>query len=386
MLALKNLDISGNQLSGNIGIFAKCFPNLISLNASDNCLEDVFPMVSATVTSLDISKQTISRVVPIYLADMSEMSLATKIPSILLYNHEKQTFTTNLDLHCITSYDSFEMTMSYQNGVLAIPYISEQNTYYGNSGDTLNVAVVNSEGEREGSAFRISLKYDEGDCNFDGKIDVLDLQTDILYIMENYKQRPFNFTAANLWKDDVINVQDVICYVNMLMDQESENDENVSNARASVRNSNAVADAEVEVCDGQLMLNSNQEIAAFDITISGANNISVAKNLEQMGMTINKKVQENSVRIIGYSLNGACIPAGLFKIGSIGRTSYVRQAMLSDSDANEIKASCGATITGIKITESKPENDKNIYDIQGRKVNGMDHKGIYIQNGRKIMK
>ena len=387
MTNVKELNISGNQFSGNIGLFANCFAVLTSLDASDNCLEDVYPVIPSTVTNLDLSKQTIARVVPLHLANLSVADIATKVPSILIYDHANQTFTPNINLLCTTPDNTWGMTMSYQNGQMAVPYVSEQNTYYGESGDTLNVAVVNNDGSREGSTFRISLSFDEGDGNFDGQVNILDLQTNILYIMENYQTRPYNFTAANLWKDEQINVQDIICQVNLLMDMETADAEQTVNARRNAPASKAAtSDAEVYVQGNQLVLNTVQPVAAFDIVVSGANSMNIAQSLEQEGMSVSTKVQRGGLHIIGYALNGAYIPSGVSTIGTLDANASVRSAMLSDSEANAVSVAIGGTTTGISLIEKERLSDGNpVYDLQGRKIS-VPRKGLYIQNGLKVVK
>ena len=384
MTHVRQLNISGNKFSGNIGLFANCFAGLTSLDASDNCLEDVFPIIPSTVTTLDLSKQTIARVVPLHLSNLSVDSIATKVPSILLYDHANQTFTTNINLLCTTPDNTWGMTMAYQNGQLAVPYVSEQNAFYGESGDTLNVAVIDNNGTREGSTFRISLLFDEGDCNFDGKVNILDLQTDILYIMENYQTRPYNFTAANLWKDVQINVQDIICQVNLLMSMETIDDRQTANNRRYAPARNALAsDAEVYVRGNQLVLNTVQPVAAFDIVVRGANSMTIARGLELDGMTVSTKAMRDGLHIIGYALNGTCIPSGLSTIGTLDTGGSVRSAMLSDSEANAVNVAIGKTTTGINDIETTIEDA--VYDLQGRKVIG-PHKGLFIQNGHKVVK
>ena len=76
-IALKNVDVSNNQFTGNVGLFAACFPNLTTLDASQNCLEDVYPMISPNVTSLNIGQQTINRIVELDLSNLSVETMAT---------------------------------------------------------------------------------------------------------------------------------------------------------------------------------------------------------------------------------------------------------------------------------------------------------------------
>lgn len=383
---IKTLNISHNQLSGNVSPFANIFPSLTSLNASENCFEDVFPAISPSVTELDISKQTITRIIPFDLESLFEDDITANVPTILLYDHVNQTYLDDINLLCTTPDNSWGMTLSYLNGQLTIPTVSGQNTYYGESGDMLNVAITYKYVTREGSDFRIQLYFNEGDGNFDGQVNVLDLQTSILYIMEKYPTRPFNFTAANLWKDDVINVQDIICQVNQLMTTEEEQAQ-AANARRNAPSSTVTDDAFVYVQDGKLVFNSNQPVAAFDLRINGANRLYPVNNLEQMGMTFVTMEETEGLHVIAYSMNGACIPSGTSVIGTVdSNTATLSHAMLSDSEANAITVSFSGMTTAIENINTPANNQKAAYDMQGRQVNESTHKGLYIKNGQKIIK
>ena len=389
MLAnLKEVNISGNQLTGNIGQFVSCFTSITSLDASGNCLEEVSPMIPATVTSINLGQQTISRVVDLHLASLSAEYITEHVPSILLYDHANQTYSSDINLLCSTSDETWSTVIACQNGQVTFRETSEKNDYHGQTGDVLNVSVLNNNGTREGSTFHLALTFDEGDGNFDGQVNVLDLQTNILYIMEDYQTRPFNFTAANLWKDEIINVQDIICQVNLLMNNNPSDTQLTASARMNAPTIETNCDASVYIQNGQLMLNTNSPVAAFDIIISNARSINLTNNLEFNGMTISTKALSNGIHIIGYSMTGTHLPVGISVIGTFDtKMASVYSAVLSDSKANAISVlrnGSGST-TGIEsIGTSTLEND-NIYDMMGRKTS-MPHKGIYIKNGSKIMK
>lgn len=361
MTNIKELNISGNQFSGNIGICANCFAGLTSLDASDNCLEDVYPVIPSTVTTLDISKQTIARVVPLHLANLSVDSIATKVPSILLYDHANQTFTPNINLLCTTPDNTWGMTMACHNGALSIPYVSEQNTYYGESGDTLNVAVVYNNGSREGSTFRVRLSFDEGDGNFDGKVNILDLQTTLNYMFEEYASKPYNFTAANLWKDEIINVQDAVCLVNKLLDMNIISSRQPSAAKR-VATQSSEASASVTIENGYLTIISAVPVSAFDIMISTNQQAEIESALNDMGFTCMSKQNGNNLHLVGYSLSDAELPAGETAICELnsGNVSYV---MLADRNANEISVSQnGGTTTSVQSSIFSPASQE-VYRI-----------------------
>ena len=381
MANIKSLNISGNQLTGNVSLFANSFPALTSLNASENCLEDVYPTISPSVTELDLSKQTIARIVPFHLANLSVDDIATKVPSILLYDHANQTWETDINLQCTTDDNSWGMTMAYQNGQLSIPYVSEQNTYYGESGDTLNVAVINNNGTREGSTFRIKLSFDEGDGNFDGQVNVLDLQTTINYMFEEYTNKPYNFTAANLWKDEVINVQDAVSLVNILLEGNSASaPSRAYNHAQRVTSITSGDDVTVFVADGKLVINAAVPVSSFDIVVSTGSKFSMNEPITSAGFTCTVKNTNNEVHLVGYSLSGATLPAGENVLGTLNE-GVVTYSMLADAEANEITTTFGATPTGINSTTSDTQRLNEVYRIPL----GAKRSIVIDANGKKYM-
>lgn len=386
MTHLQELNISDNRLSGNIGVFAHFCPNLESLNASDNNISDVIPMIAPEV-SVDLSGQSLPLVGDLHLADISPEALAQTLPSVLFYNHEAQVYNDELFVACsqvepeLVGEDSWYVVLDYANGETDIPFVSEQNVYNGQSGDVLYMETL------DGTTFSVHLFFDEGDANFDGQVDVLDLQTDINYIFEDYKGRAFNFTAANLWNDELINVQDVICQVNLLMSMPS-TDAEPEDARQQNRSKAAATEASLFVESEKLILSTECPVAAFDILIKGVSELTVSKAIEQMGFTCVQRKVADGVRLIGYSLGNAVIPAGDWQIASQTNTPVVsvEKAMLSDAEANAISVRWNSTPTGIKENRADKADKPVIYDLQGRKVNDRMSKGLYIQNGHKVVK
>lgn len=308
-LAIQKMNISDNRFSGNIGLFANCFANLNSLNASGNCLEDVFPMIPTTVTSLELGRQTISRVVPLHLSKLTLAELAMKVPTILIYDHASRSYSPNISLLGTTQDGDFSMSMVYRDGQMSMPYVSEQNTYYGESGDTLNVALLNADGTPEGSTFRISLGFDVGDGNCDGKVNVLDLQATLNYMFGEYKDRPYNFTASNLYKDEVINVQDVVLMVDKLLNaDESSNIKRYERVRTYEGDVMEATDASLYWCDNELILNTKVGVTAADICFAG--NASIIWNLQKKGFNTSEKKDADGIHAVIYSLSGAEIPVG----------------------------------------------------------------------------
>ena len=354
---LKTLNLSNNYITGNLGAVANCSPVLTTLNASNNCFEDVIPMIPATVTNLNISKQTISRVVPLHLSNYSVETILPTIPTILIYNHTQQTYTPNINLLITTDDNNWGVSLACQNWLLTMLSSSDQNVYYGENGDTLNVAIVNNDGTLEGSTFRMSLSFEEGDGNLDGKVNILDLQTMLNFMFEEYNDKPFNFTASNLCKESpwgrneqVINVQDAVCLVNKLLEKEPSLGSSEVHAREGVSQS-SYQDASLYFEERQLVIHSSIPVSAFDIVVSTNQKCELSSALQENGFMCSIKENRGRVHLIGYSLNGVTLPARAI-ICSVDEGT-IDYAMLSDKDAQEISCSLGGTATIIRGTSIK---------------------------------
>lgn len=323
---LTELNIANNSLSGNLGIMAACFPNITSIDAHGNCLSDIYPMISEKVINLNVSGQTIDRIVEYNLSNTSIEELVQQIPTILLYNHATQNYTRPLNLRCSME-DGFGMTISYINGHISISDVSEQNAYHGESGDVLDVMALSSNSSEVNSTLTLKLFFEEGDANFRNGLDIADLQSTILYVFGDYPSYlPFNFTAADTYTDNLINVQDVVSTVNLLL-----NIPTASQTRFKAPNnneSNNREDNQIWIEDGRIMVKTDNPIAAMSIDL----NSSADFNLSKYGMT----VTSNGTRTIAYSLNGGCIPTGTNEIGTCPSDAQIVNVTLSTEDAQLI--------------------------------------------------
>ena len=378
---ITSLNISGNQFTGNIAPFANSFPDLVSLDASNNYINEVNPMISPNVTSLNLDRQTIEDIVDLPLSDFTQGLLAEKIPSVLLYNHQQQSYNAPLYLFCSAGND-WSIILAYQNGQVSIPYVSEQNAYKGESGDILEAEVVDSNGYSKGTSLKLSLSFDEGDANFNGSVDILDLQATLNYMFEEYNNRPFNFTAANLWQDEQINVQDAVCMVNLLMEETPVESESAA-PMLYVNTDTQYAEANVYCEDGILIINSTKPVAAFDIMIGGSQTITIATALQQQGFTCNYKQTANGLHLIGYSLGGSTLSIGETVLGQLNNVNaIVTYAKLADANADEItSATSNQGTTGINNVLS-PDDSSEVYRL--RLGNG--HFISIDKDGNKILK
>jgi hypothetical protein len=258
--------------------------------------------------------------------------------------------------------------------------LSDNNTYYGQSGDMLYYTYPSSSNEVANSFCQFKFNFDMGDVNMFGGVDILDLQAMISYMVEEYN-RPFNYTAANLWADSDINVQDAILLVNKLL--EMDNSSGVR-TRASVSEYEGDVEAVVYCQDGELRLYTTKEIAAFDIVVSGCNAIEIAEDLFRYGLVCGVKQSGNSTHLVGYSLTKGCLPQGDIVIGSLSADGnpYVCGAALSDLDATKVISGMNSSdVTGIRTVKNSSDAD-----IRYRLPLGHNHAIMIDVNGKKTIK
>lgn len=353
---LKTVNISNNKFSGNISLFANNCPVLQNLDASFNCIADVMPAISSTVTTLDLSHQTIDRIIDLDLVNLNPEAWLSTVPTVLTYDHQAQSYKDNLNLLCTTaelsdfdmnSTDNWGVILNYADGQLPMLYsLSEQNAYYGESGDILNVALLNDDYTQEGTTFKMRLSFASGDANFSGGVDVTDLQTIILRIFDKYNDLPFNHTAANTVKDDVLNVQDVVGEVNILLSNNSDKAQAARIVKPKVVN--ATSEAAVYCNNNELKINTTIPVAAFDIIVDNASSLSVSDHLSVLGITCATRETSQGTHIIGYSLTGGTIPVGDTTIASFkGIGHSVSSAVLADVQASNISVAMNAETTSV---------------------------------------
>ncbi len=361
---LTTLDLSDNLLSGNLGILGsdKVLPALKRLDVEHNCFSDAYPAVPATV-DLDYAYQRIARVMPVDFATLRDidfealrgidftnpgpeaMAMLEQLPpTITLYRHKLQTWyppeayvftTAHPDgVDAIRAIDDWTVAVAWNSYGPYLPFVSEDfYVYYGKSGDTIH-AIVGATSPADGllhntgTDFKIRLSFADGDVNFDGLVNVTDLQSIINYIFEIYNManvKPFNFTSANRQAaDEVIDVKDAVLMVSLLLD------------KSAAPLTRGAEEPELAYnAGGFLQISSARPVAALELTIWGDDEIAISRALRSAGMTCEISRHDGYSRVVAYSLEGNTLAAGTLQLGSIG-SNVVTEAVLSDAFAETI--------------------------------------------------
>lgn len=372
---ITEINISGNRLKGNAGTFANAFPNLKKLYATKNRIEEVYPRISSNVTDLKLDSQCIERVMSLQLTESAILSFAEQIPTVVSYNHIQQDYNSPINLY-IEGKEGWGAKLSYSDGISYGPYTYGQNVYTNEKDDTLTVYVMDAYDSKTGTELLLKILFDVADANFDGYVDVLDLQATILHIFGSYNERTFNYTAANAYADSLVNVQDVVVMVNMLLEKmdsivvpeqysgEEEFSNNISTSSAYIYRKG-----------DQIVMRSDVPVAALSIKASG----DVKWNLNKYGM-IQSTLNSN---VVGYYLNKNTLPLNEEIVLGEGRNFVIHSATLSDSYADKVDMDIyndmPTLIDGVNIYD---DADNEVYGISGTKAKGLV-KGINIIRNNK---
>ena len=381
---IDTLKINGNEFSGNLGILAHCLPSLTYLDASYNKFEEIYPEIPSSVKYLNIRGQQIERTIELNLSNIDIENLKTQIPSIILYDPKAYGFKNEVGVLMSTEALSEGATPSgekwslqlYIAGSNVMPTVVGSNTYKGRSGDTLYVYGM-QDGELNGIRCNVKLSFDQGDANFFNGIDASDLQATILYAFGEYSTMPFNFTAANTYEDDVINVQDVACTVNILLSLMAQDVNN-----PSLRRIKSVQDDDVEariiLSGGKVILYSEKPIAALTLKASG----DVEWIADRYGLT--QSVAGSNM--VAYSLAGAEIPSGATVIGEYSGNAEILSASLADSMALPVSVSVDLDAeSGVDHLPFDIDDNCQIFDVTGLRhtslVKGLN---IIVRDGKTV--
>lgn len=397
---LQSLDLSDNNLSGNIGLLAysqeeipsvlQHFPHLDSLSAARNSLDGVYPPLPASISTLDLTDQHIFETVDMDFSALTPEDIAEKIPNLLLYNHKEQSYNnthvmmlSNYAPHAAVvpehPYCGVEVSIADGNVLLEC---GENTVYYGESGDTLYVTYPVASEEVKDSYFYTRFFFQRGDANFVPSVDITDLQATINFIFDEYSQYPFNFTAADTYTDHSINVQDVVCTAQIILDTENSSEVNaVSSGRMLLPKSDqSSACARLYVEDGKLILSSPVPVSAFEIIYEG--DIRFEREMALRDYDVLQQDKNGKSKAVAYSLAGSALPAGNIVIGEcVGEQLRLLDVKLSDNQAQYIPASVGNTATQINGLDADRDSEE-YYSVDGVRTN-RPKVGLYIVRSRK---
>lgn len=127
-----------------------------------------------------------------------------------------------------------------------------------------------------------------------------------------------------------------------------------------------------------VILSGDAKTYPFAITISTAS--AVEDNLLN-GVTIATDLDPETSYILAKGVNGL----GFYKVDPTDTKLAANKAYLNNANGSFFSLKLDGAVTGIQSVENAAENAP-AYDLQGRRLPQVPTKGLYIQNGKKIMK
>ena len=409
---LEYLDLQRNKLTGNISTLANALPALKTLDVHENRFSTVWPALAETIENVNISNQTITDIVArVDLRDMTEEGFFSTLPSIVFYDPDTRTYADNISIgvQSQTNWGTFTVNYNASNDFTITGYC----TWKGASGDIAKCSYTDAKNKT--TNFNANFFYDMGDVDFNGLINVSDLQQSINYLFkESYSgYNRYNFTAGDLIADNSINVLDIVKHVDLLLSltpnpSPTGEGSRYNQLRRKAEEYSQLPEASIYVKDGKLMLNASRPVAAMDIIIGNEgtkergnenSNLAFSSLLSPLSSVAQRQLTDGQLHLIIYSTSGKTLPAGISTIGTCSNNATISNAMLVDEDAVEMNAKLNdatVVVTGIEslTPNPSPTGEGSIYDLEGRKVgdnsqlstrNSQLPKGIYIVNGKKVV-
>ena len=407
---LEYLDLQRNKLEGNISTLVGALPSLKTLDVHENRFSSLWPAFPETLENVNISTQTITDITAkLDLRDMTDEGFFSTLPSIVFYDPATRTYAEDIKVNVQSQNNWSTFTLNY-NGSNDFT-VSGSCTWKGASGDIAKCSYTDSTNKT--TTFNANFFYDMGDVDFNGLVNISDLQQSISYLFKetysNYAR--YNFSAGDMNADNAINVLDIVPHVDLLLSMNSltpnpspTGEGSSQSSRTSRTNQTSqtslpeqtMAEASLYQQGGKLILKTSRAVAAMDIFISPVDHFATSS---LQGMTIAKKTMEDGqLHLIIYNTTGKTLPAGETVIGTCSTTATVTGAMLVDEEAQPINTmlnDSAATPTGLNSLTPNPsptgEGSRNIYSLDGRKIvngsltDGTLPKGIYIVNGKKVV-
>ncbi len=386
---LTTLSLYGNSLTGNATEMVRGLSSLKSLNISYNLLTGLTSLPSS-VTSLSKGGQ-LTGASSEYLADLSPLAFyisekqKVKLPSIMTYD-----LPTNSNL-AATMYimergntyakDYYGTLQAYDKNMFTY-YTSWVNNPYVYDYEQQHAVFLRSS---DGTIYPATIEYVVGDANMSGYTDLLDVQTTISKVLSPSVVYLFNKSAANTFSDNVINVQDVVCTVNIVLGKATvsiETPAETGNHDQPVLLSRHTADNAgtntLYISDERLWIDNSAEVAAIELDLRGVSSDEVSLALNRNDFQMASRNTDSGSRHIIYSLTGKTVPTGTTALLRLSHNyGEVAEAVLSSLDAKALNVTIGVTPTAIQSVESGSKvvarlNGDGIVITSSREINNAE--------------
>ena len=393
---LTEVNMMGNELTGDIYPFATKLPNLTKLNLSYNQLTAVSQVIPNTkLTYYDflrgfqfVDYQTKQVVEGAPVTDITPgVPVAIEFNTLQTYRHEYSDY----------GYDCTDLYRYYLNekgSWTTSGWELQRNSdklwtlYSGWSNYPLHapkgVPVMYTHGDPWYSQLSFIVRFDwtDGDVNADQRVDVADLQSVVYYALNDSKAdgNMFNFTTADVNSDDKINVSDIVGSVDYVLNYvETEPSQAPSYGhRAPASQMNTLS------WDGHnAILTHADAVAALQLTVTGVamGQLHVSEALKSRFSVAMREVA-GGVRVVVYSADGRTLEPGIHQLlTDLPASAVVTDIRLSDAEARHLDVTNDGGATSLSILDSQfSVGDAPVFDLNGRRLGAWDTlpEGIYV--------
>jgi hypothetical protein len=225
----------------------------------------------------------------------------------------------------------------------------------------------------------------KGDANGSGDVDVADVITTVNYAA-GQEPKPFIFEAADMNRDQAIDILDVIGIIKVIMNpDEGAQTSALATATYTVEDGVVYVDSPVALAGVQVQLafGSDERLTMKDERVSVADDM---KGFE----TTSAWLTDDDYLFLAYSMSGKTLAPGKHALLNIG-AGQIAKIRLSDTSGRNVEA-IGSEATGIDRMGKDVMTVKGVYNMSGQKVAGSADKmkslpkGVYIINGEKVVK
>lgn len=222
----------------------------------------------------------------------------------------------------------------------------------------------------------------EGDANGSGDVDVADVITTVNYAA-GMDPKPFIFEAADMNKDNMIDILDVVGIIQKILNPAASREMTVE----------SVATYTIE--DGVVYVDSPVDLAGVQVqlTLDGRSKkeeVRVSEDLSGFEQT-SAWLTDNDYLFLAYNMNGKTLSAGKHALLTIG-DAEIASICLSNSMGGNVSVVEDGTTSIQQTTDGQHTAHSGIYNIHGQRVAASANqlpllkKGVYIVDGKKVIK
>ena len=235
-----------------------------------------------------------------------------------------------------------------------------------------------------------------GDVNADENVNVSDVVAMVNYILGS-NSSTFDATAADANGDNTLNVSDIVAIVNIILGGTS-----TATSQLDSMLEGATDELTMRLASDNsiaLSLDNHNDFTAFqfNLTLPEGSTLTNANLMRSSGHNIVFAPRGNNRYIVlAYSMNNAVIPSSMGDLlqltlsGQPSGTITASDITFSTKGAESHNFSPLTLVidntTGINSIAQSSGTLEILYDLQGRRVRKANENGIYIENGKKILK